>query len=100
MARSPAAPLFPIPPKDYDPRYFMEFVRAFAIYQAQAQNPGEGRNTFTVFTNAPYVGTSGLEVGTVCVDPNGFLKIVMPQNVATVSGIVANGGVGQITKAP
>lgn len=100
MSRNLAPPSFPIPPKEYDQRFFFEFLRAFSIYQSQVQNPGEGRNTRIVLTNPPAFGTPGLEVGTVCVDPSGYLRIVTAKNVATVNGVQARSGVGQITKAP
>ncbi len=45
------APYFPIPPKQYDQKYFNEVIRAFSLYLDQSRNPGEGRNTFSVFTN-------------------------------------------------
>jgi hypothetical protein len=86
MARNLSPPSFPIPPKEYDQRFFFEFLRSFSIYQFQVQTPGEGRNTTIVLTNVPYAGTPGLEVGTIYVDPNGFLKIVMPRNGADHEG--------------
>jgi hypothetical protein len=100
MSRNIPGPVFPVPPKEYDQRYMSELTRVFALYQQQIQNPGEGRNTTIVLTNIPYVGTAGLQVGTICVDPNGFLKVVQAANIATVTGVAATGGVGQITKAP
>lgn len=98
MSRNLAAPLFPIPPKEYDQRYFFEFIRAFSIYQSQVQNPGEGRNTFTVFTNLQS-NDQGLENGSVFRDGNYFLKVAAP-NRPNLGGLSATGGVGQITKAP
>jgi hypothetical protein len=56
------APYFPIPPSEYEQRYFNEVIRAFSVYLEQARNPGEGRNTFTVFTNLQ-TDDSGLETG-------------------------------------
>jgi hypothetical protein len=100
MSRNLAPPSFPIPPREYDQKFFFEFLRAFTQYQIQVQNPGQGRNTFTVFTDLPQAGSSGLEVGTVCVDANGFLKIIQATNIATVTGVSATGRVGQITKTP
>ena len=91
--------VFPVPPKEYDQRYMAELTRVFAQYQQQIQNPGEGRNTTVVLTNVP-VASSTLEVGTVYVDPYGFLKIIQAANIATVMGVSASGGVGQITKTP
>jgi len=90
---------FPVPPKEYDQRYMAEMTRVFAQYLQQIQNPGAGRNTTIVLTDVPAFSSS-LEVGTVYADPYGFLKIVQAANIATVMGVAANGGVGQITKAP
>jgi len=98
MSRNIPGPLFPVPPKDYDQRYMAELTRVFALYQQQVQNPGQGRNTTTVFTNLQS-NDQGLEPGTVFRDGNYFLKITV-ENVANVGGLAATGGVGQITKAP
>lgn len=98
MARNLAAPLFPIPPREYDQRFFHEFIRAFAQYQAQIQTPGEGRNTFTVFTDLQS-NDQGLEPGSVFRDGNYFLKVSV-KNKPNVGGLAATGQVGQITKAP
>jgi hypothetical protein len=67
-------PFFPVPPQDYDQRYFSELIRAFSVYVAQQNNPGEGRNTTLVLTNLP-TSASGLEVGSVYND-SGTLKVV------------------------
>jgi hypothetical protein len=98
MSRNLAAPLFPIPPKEYDQRFFHEFLRAFSIYQSQVQIPGEGRNTFTVFTDLQS-NDQGLEPGAVFRDGNYFLKVAAA-NRPNVGGLKATGGVGQITKTP
>lgn len=98
MSRNLVAPRFPNPPQIYDPRYFADLVRAFALYQQQVLNPGLGRNTTTVFTNLQ-TNDQGLETGTVFRDGNGFLKVAMA-NAPNVGGLSATGGVGQITKAP
>lgn len=90
---------FPKPPQEYDQRYMAELTRVFVQYQQQLQNPGQGRNTTIVLTNVPAFAST-LEVGTIYVDPNGFLKIVQAQHIATVSGVSASGGVGQVTKSP
>ena len=89
---------FPLPPRDYQQRYMAELTRVFAQFQQQIQNPGEGRNTTIVFTNLQS-NDQGLEPGTVFMDGNHFLKVAAV-NVANVGGLVAAGGVGQITKAP
>ena len=44
-------PFFPAPPTDYTRQYMDEVVRAFSLYVNSVNVPGEGRNTFTVFTN-------------------------------------------------
>lgn len=98
MSRNLAAPLFPIPPRDYNQRFFHEFIRAFSQYQDQIQTPGEGRNTFTVFTDLQS-NDQGLEPGAVFRNGDYFLK-VSAIDIANVGGLVATGGVGQITKAP
>lgn len=98
MARNLPFPRFPNPPANYDPKYLSDMLRAFFLYQQAIQNPGEGRNTFTVFT-ALQDSDQGLEVGAVFRDGDGFLKVCM-QNRPNVGGLSATGGVGQITKAP
>ena len=50
MSRNLVRPYFPIPPSTYSQPYFSEVLRAFSVYVEQQANPGEGRNTFTVFT--------------------------------------------------
>ncbi len=95
MSRSLVAPRFPNPPASYDPRYFADLVRAFALYQQQMQNPGLGRNTTTVFTNLQ-TNDQGLEVGTVFRDGNGYLKVALA-NAPNVGGVFATGAVGQTT---
>jgi hypothetical protein len=88
------APYFPIPPKEYDQRYFNEVIRAFSIYLDQARNPGEGRNTFTVFT-ALQQNDVGLEVGAVYRHGND-LKVVLP-NTSAPAGTSGSGLVGSVT---
>lgn len=98
MSRNIPAPLFPTPPKEYDSRYMSELTRVFALVQQQLQNPGQGRNTFTVFT-ALQSDDQGLEPGAVFRDGNYFLKVATA-NQPNVGGVSATGGVGQITKSP
>lgn len=74
MSRNLVAPRFPNPPQEYDPRFFADFVRAFATYQQQMQNPGEGRYTGMVLTNLPTSAT-GLPTGTLYQDSSGFVKV-------------------------
>jgi hypothetical protein len=87
-------PYFPIPPREYDQRYFNEVIRAFSVYLEQARNPGEGRNTFTVFTNLQQ-NDVGLEVGTVYRHGND-LKIVL-SNISAVAGSAGTALVGSVT---
>lgn len=98
MSRNVPNPVFPVPPKEYDQRYMSELTRVFALYQQQIQNPGQGRNTTTVFTRLQD-SDQGLEPGTVYADKSGFLRVAAA-NIATVTGVAATGGVGQITKTP
>ena len=98
MARNLPFPFFPAPPPTYQPKYIADMVRSFFLYQQAIQAPGEGRNTFTVFTELQ-TSDQGLEVGAVFRDGNGFLKVCLA-NSPNVGGVQATGGVGQITKAP
>lgn len=97
MSRNLVFPRFPNPPQQYDARYFTDFLRAFATYQQQMQNPGEGRNTTIVLTNLQS-NDQGLEPGTIF-QVDGALRISILSR-PYVGGVQAVGGVGQITKAP
>ena len=57
-------PYFADPPQNYDRSYLSQITRAFSLFAQQVQNPGEGRNTYTVYTNLQQNDYS-LEVGTV-----------------------------------
>lgn len=94
MSRNLNLPYFPVPPKEYSQQYFAELVRAYSNYMQQVQNPGEGRNTFTVFTNLQ-TDDSGLEAGAVF-NHGGYLK-VSEINTPHVRGSSATGGVGSVT---
>ena len=94
MSRLNAIPYFPNAPQQYDPKYISEVVRAFSVFVHQNQTPGEGRNTFTVFTDLQE-DDFGLENGSVF-QQAGFLKIALI-NSPNVRGIVATGQVGPIT---
>ena len=58
---------------EYNQQYIAEVVRAFSVYVQQVQNPGEGRNTFSVFTNLQ-TDDSGLETGAIF-NHGGYVKI-------------------------
>jgi len=95
MSRNAPIPYFPVPPMDYEHRYMAELVRSIALYTQQARNPGEGRNTFTVFTNLQSGGDAGLETGTVF-QVDGVLKVVVSR-IPHVSGVSGTGAVGTVT---
>lgn len=63
-SRNLPLPYFPAPPREYSQQFFAEFLRSFAVYMTQAQNPGEARATFIVLTNLQGHDT-GLEPGAV-----------------------------------
>ena len=88
--REAPVPYFPIAPQAYDQRYMSEVVRAFSVYLAQAQNPGEGRNTFSVFTNLQ-TDDSGLELGGIF-NHGGYVMITQ-LNTPHLRG---SAGVGQV----
>ena len=87
-------PYFPDPPPGYDRAYMAQVIRAFALFAQQSRNPGEGRNTFTVFTNLQD-NDVGLEVGSVYKQGNQLFIVV--QNVSAPSGVSAAPSVGTVT---
>ena len=94
MSRFSNIPYFAEPPNQYSQQYFSQLVRAFSVFTAQNQNPGEGRNTFIVLTNVPSGNDVGLETGTVF-EVDGFLKLTRLNN-PHVQGVSATGAVGSV----
>jgi hypothetical protein len=94
MARNLPLPFLPVPPEEYDQSYLSEIVRSFSVYMQNERNPGEGRNTFTVFTNLQ-TDDVGLEPGAVF-NHGGYLK-VSELNTPHVQGSSATGAVGSVT---
>jgi hypothetical protein len=94
MSRNVPSPYFPIPPGDYQQRYFSEVIRAFSVYIEQTRNPGEGRNTFTVFTDLQ-TDDVGLEIGAIF-QQAGYVKIAQAFS-PHVRGSSATGSVGSVT---
>ena len=94
MSRNLNLPFFPIPPDGYDQAYFAEVIRSYSIYLQNMQNPGEGRNTFTVFTDLQ-TDDSGLEVGAVF-NHGGYLKVA-EANTPHARGSSGTGAVGTVT---
>lgn len=94
MSRNLILPFLPIPPDQYDPQYFAEVLRSYSVYMQNIQNPGEGRNTFTVFTNLQ-TDDSGLETGAVF-NHGGQLRVPLPYS-PYVKGSQATGSVGTVT---
>lgn len=45
-------PYFPLPPREYDVRYFSEILRSFTIFAQQVTNPGPGRFTEITLTES------------------------------------------------
>lgn len=94
MSRNLPLPYIPVPPGQYDQSYFSELVRAVSLFMQNSRNPGEGRNTFTVFTNLQ-TDDYAVEPGTVF-NHGGYLK-VSELNSPHVRGSSATGGVGSVT---
>ncbi len=94
MSRNLTLPFFPVPPEEYQQQYFAELVRSYSNYLQQMQNAGEGRNTFTVFTNLQ-TDDSGLETGSVF-NHGGYLKVA-ELNKSHARGSAATGSVGEVT---
>ena len=100
MSRNLVRPFFPIPPQEYDKRYFDEVIRSFAVYLDQMQNPGEGRNTALVLTNLQ-TDDQGLEPGSLYQGANsdglvGYVKITLA-DISALRGNVSTGQVGSVT---
>ena len=100
MSRNLVRPFFPIPPQEYDPTYFDEVIRSFAVYLDQMQNPGEGRNTALVLTNLQ-TDDQGLEVGSLfqyrdAAGVMGQVKIVLADQ-PNLRGNSVTGFVGAVT---
>jgi len=94
MSRINTIPYFPNAPQQYDQKYFAEVVRAFSVYAQQIQTPGQGRNTFTVFTDLQ-TDDFGLEPGSVF-QQGGFLKVSL-LNAPHVRGLSSGVQAGQVT---
>ena len=90
MSRINAVPYFPNAPKEYSQQYIAEIVRSFSVYVQQIQNPGEGRNTFGVFTNLQ-TDDSGQELGGIF--NHGGYVMVTQLNTPHLRG---SAGVGQV----
>ena len=100
MSRNLVRPFFPVPPKEYDRRYFDEVIRSFSVYLDQMQNPGEGRNTALVLTNLQ-TDDQGLELGSLYQGANsdglmGYVKITLA-DISALRGNVSTGLVGSVT---
>lgn len=94
MSRNLNLPFFPIPPEEYSNQYFAEVLRSYSTYLQNMQNPGEGRNTFTVFT-ALQTDDSGLEDGAVF-NHGGQLRVPVAHS-PYVRGAQATGEIGSVT---
>tara|TARA_R100001129_G_scaffold101529_1_gene69488 strand:+ start:3568 stop:3864 length:297 start_codon:yes stop_codon:yes gene_type:complete len=94
VSRNLNLPFFPIPPDEYNQQYFSEVLRSYSTYLQNAQNAGEGRNTFTVFT-ALQTDDFGLEAGAVF-NHDGQLRVPLTHS-PYVRGSQATGSVGSVT---
>ena len=94
MSRRLSRPYFPIPPEQYQQRYFTEVIRAFSVFLEQVQNPGDVRATDLTLTDLQ-TDDSGLETGALF-QQDGFVKIALI-NKPHVRGSSGTGGVGSVT---
>jgi hypothetical protein len=83
MSTTPVSvPFFPIPPLNYDQRYFNEVIRSFSVFVAQQNNPGVGVFETINLLNLPTYAdnaaakTGGLSDGDVYRTSTGDLKVV------------------------
>ena len=94
MAQPTIIPYFAAAPFEYDRSYMAQVTRAFSLYAQQMQNPGEGRNTYTVYTNLQQ-NDYGLEVGTVYRQGN-VLYVTLLDTTAP-AGVYATALTGTVT---
>ena len=94
MSRRLSRPYFPIPPEQYQQRYFTEVIRAFSVFLEQVQNPGDVRATDLTLTDLQ-TDDSGLETGALF-QQDGFVKITLI-NTPHARGSAGTGGVGAVT---
>ena len=87
-------PYFADPPQNYDRSYLSQITRAFSLFAQQVQNPGEGRNTFMVYTNLQQNDYS-LEVGTVY--RQGNVLYITLLDTTSPSGVSATASLGAVT---
>ena len=94
MSRRLSLPYFPIPPDQYQQRYFAETLRAFSVFLEQFQNPGDMRGTDLTLTNLQ-TDDSGLESGTLF-QHEGVVRVPL-ENKPHVRGSGGTGAVGAVT---
>jgi hypothetical protein len=94
MAQPTIIPYFAAAPIDYDRSYMAQVTRAFSLFAQQVQNPGEGRNTFMVYTNLQQ-NDYGLEVGTVY--RQGNVLYITLLDTAAPAGVSATALTGTVT---
>ena len=87
-------PYFAEPPQSYDRSYLSQITRSFSLFAQQVQNPGEGRNTFMVYTNLQQ-NDYGLEVGTVY--RQGNVLYITLLDTAAPAGVSATALTGTVT---
>ena len=94
MSRRLSRPYFPIPPEQYQQRYFTEVIRAFSVFLEQVQNPGDVRATDLTLTDLQ-TDDSGLETGALF-QQDGFVKITLI-NTPHARGSAGTGAVVAVT---
>jgi hypothetical protein len=94
MSRRLTRPYFPVPPADYNQRYFSEVIRSFSVFLEQVQNPGDLRATTLTLTDLQS-NDVGLEPGALF-QQNGFVKVTLI-NAPNPSGVGTTTGVGAVT---
>ena len=97
MTRSVVRPLFPVPPKEYDPTYMASVVQAFSVFLEQVQNPGDLRATTLTLTDLQ-TNDQGLELGALF-QVEGVVHIAIA-HMAYLAGMSASTAVGQVTVNP
>jgi len=94
MAGKVPIPFFPSAPREYDPDYMTQIVRAFSLYVDQQNAGGEGRHTGLVLTTLQNYDDN-LENGSLF-EHDGNVRI-SKVNVPHPQGSLGTGTLGSVT---
>lgn len=94
MSQRVPPPVFPTAPREYDPRFMSDLIRALTQYVVTTNSPGEGRFTGAVLTNLQD-NDQGLEEGAIF-EQDGHLMIAR-SFVAAPASTTLTASLGDVT---